>query len=240
MRIGAATDIGIKRKINEDAFFVYQDSLFLIGFVADGMGGHQAGEVASKMAADFIYGYITKELSEGMNYVEAAEAARRAFVEANNEIYIYAKKHEILLGMGATSTLAMVYQGKLITAHVGDSRVYTIGSEIKRVTKDHSYVQELLLRGEISEELAKNHPKKNYIMRAMGTEDTIKVDVGIYNYNDEIVLVCSDGLTNMVEEEEIKDIILENDNLQTAAERLVEKANSMGGTDNITVVLFDK
>ena len=238
MQWGVATDIGKKREINEDNFFVYNNDLILCGFVADGMGGHEAGEVASKMAVDIIKSSLEKGFDGAMDYVEAGELIRQAYIETNYRIYEYSVNNGIVRGMGTTSTFAMIYQGKLITVHVGDSRVYKKGEEMVCVTKDHSYVQELISRGEITKEQAKHHPQRNYITRAMGIEETIKIDVGITPYNGETILICSDGLTNMVSEDDIFKIISENNDLQRAAEDLVKTANENGGMDNITVVLL--
>ena len=156
------------------------------------------------------------------------------------EVVQYAKNHYKVMGMGTTATLAMIYQNKIITAHVGDSRAYMIGDEIKQITKDHSYVQELVSRGEISPEMAKNHPKKNYITRAMGAEDTVKVDISIKPYNGETLVLCSDGLTNFVEDDEIRTYIKNKSNLQKSAEELVALANERGGGDNITIVALER
>lgn len=241
MRIGAVTDIGMHRKINEDNYYVQENGLFPYAIVADGMGGHQAGEVASMMVIDIIKNHLEKNLDENLDYVETGEVVRQAFIAANSIIYTYAKNHYKIMGMGTTTTLSMIYKDRLITAHVGDSRSYMINSDaIRQVTKDHSYVQELVSRGEISPEAARNHPKKNYITRAMGAEDTVKVDITIKPYTGEKILLCSDGLTNFVEDEEIKDYINSANSLQAGAQSLVRLANDRGGRDNITVVVLEK
>lgn len=241
MRIGEKTDIGKQRKINEDSYFVYKNANLLGGMVADGMGGQNAGEVASLMATQIVKEFIINEFNPEMDYMEISELIRRAFLEANRRIYKYAKQNPELEGMGTTATLAIIYKNKLITAHVGDSRIYAVDSEgIKQVSIDHSFVQELLSRGEITREFAENHPAKNYITRAVGTEDTLKVDVSVSDYKGNVILICSDGLTNMLSDSQIKDIVNENDDLQTAADALVAFANKKGGLDNITIVAFCK
>ncbi len=240
MVYGAATNIGKRRKVNEDSFLISELEDFPYILVADGMGGHKAGEIASIMAVETIKKHLEKNLKEGLDYVEAGEEIRQAFIAANSSIYTYSKNHNKVMGMGTTATLAMVYRGKLITAHVGDSRVYTAGSKLLQVTKDHSYVQELLLRGEITPEQAKNHPQKNYITRAMGVEDIVKVDIGIKAYKGEKILVCSDGLTNMLEDDEILKLLKTKKSVQERAEMLVDAANSAGGLDNITVAVMEK
>lgn len=240
MRFGAVTDIGMRRKINEDNYYVSEDSRFPYAVVADGMGGHQAGEIASMMVVDIIENHLKKNLNSSLDYVEAGEAVRQAFISANSIIYNYAKNHYKIMGMGTTATLVMIYRNKIITAHVGDSRAYIIGGNINQITKDHSYVQELVSRGEISPQMAKTHPKKNYITRAMGAEDTVKVDISIKPYNGETIVLSSDGLTNYVEDDEIMAYIKQGDTLQESVQKLVSLANSRGGSDNITIVAFEK
>lgn len=239
MQYGAVTDIGKVRKINEDNYYVCHKSPFPYAVVADGMGGHEAGEVASAMVVDIIRGYLKQNLSEELDYVEAGEVIRHAFISANNIVFEYAKNHYKVMGMGTTATLAMIYGGKVIAAHVGDSRAYMINDKnITQITKDHSYVQELVSRGEITPEMAKHHPKKNFITRAMGAEETVKVDIIIKNYRGEKVALCSDGLTNFVEDEEIKKYLNDKGTLQEAAQALVDLANERGGGDNITIAVL--
>ncbi len=241
MRFGAITDIGMRRKINEDSYCIHNEEVFPYAVVADGMGGHQAGEIASKMAVDIIEDYLNKNLNEALDYVEVGEVVRQSFISANSIIYNYAKNHYKVMGMGATATLAMIYQNKIITANVGDSRAYKIDKNgIQQLTRDHSYVQELVLRGEISPEMAKHHPKKNYITRAMGAEDIVKVDIAIKPYDGEVLVLCSDGLTNFVDDDEIRAHIEQKKALQESAEDLTALANSRGGSDNITIVAFGK
>lgn len=241
MQFSAMTDVGKCRKINEDNYYVKADGAFTYAIVADGMGGHKAGEIASMMVVDVIKNHLENKLCEDMDYVEAGETIRKAFISANSIIYKYAENHYKIMGMGTTATLAMIFKERLITAHVGDSRAYTITrDEIRQITKDHSYVQELVSMGKITKEEAKHHPKKNFITRAMGAEETVKVDVGIRRYENETVLLCSDGLVNMVEDEEIKDIVLKDGNMNSKTKELIEAANSRGGKDNITVIILKK
>ena len=241
MRFGAITDIGMRRKINEDSYCIHNEEIFPYAVVADGLGGHQAGEIASRMAVDMIEDYLNKNLNEALDYVEAGETIRQSFISANSIIYNYAKNHYKVMGMGTTATLAMIYQNKIITANVGDSRAYKVSNtDIQQLTRDHSYVQELVMRGEISPEMAKHHPKKNYITRAMGAEDTVKVDISIKPYNGETLVLCSDGLTNFVDDEEILSHVKRKKALQKSAEDLTALANSRGGSDNITIVAFGK
>ncbi|MEE0945166.1 MAG: Stp1/IreP family PP2C-type Ser/Thr phosphatase [Clostridia bacterium] len=240
MRIGAMTDIGRYRKLNEDSYFIYRNELLVGGMVADGMGGHNAGEIASKMAAELIKSGIMDGFYPDMDYMEFSELVRRVFQEVNEEIYRMSKVSRNNTGMGTTATAAFVYRGKLITVNVGDSRVYAVkDKEIKQLTKDHSYVEELVEMGEISPEVAKNHPQRNYITRALGTEAFVKSDILINDYNGEIIVICSDGLTNMLADSQIADIVTENEDFENAAKALVKLANQKGGADNITCVVFE-
>lgn len=241
MRIVGKTDIGENRRINEDSFFIYcDDKDILCGCVADGMGGHACGEVASRMVVEIVEECIKNTVNTDMDYVEFGESVRHGFIDANYRIYKYAEENGFLNNMGTTATFAAIYRNKLITVHVGDSRVYKIDEGIVQVTKDHSYVQELLRIGEITEEEALKHPKKNEITRAIGYEDSIKVDVGISDYNGENILICSDGLSNMVADSEIFEVVTGSGDMEAVTSELIKIANTNGGTDNITAVLLKK
>jgi len=209
--------------------------------VADGMGGHAKGEVASKMATMIVKDHIIRKFNPDMDYVELGEMIRRAFIEANAEIFEFARRREEAKGMGTTASMAFIFKGKLIVVHVGDSRVYTVkDGEIKQITTDHSLVQELLTRGRITDDDARNYPHKNIITRAIGSEASIKVDVRIVDYNDETVIVSSDGLTNLVSDTQIMEIVDHCEDLQEGVDALVALANKKGGPDNITCIAFDK
>lgn len=241
MRMGAYSDTGRVRKINEDSYFSYRNESLIGAMVADGMGGHTKGEVASKMTTMIVKDHIIRKFNPDMDYVELGEMIRCAFIEANAEIYEYSRRIENSKGMGTTASMAFIFKGKLIVVHVGDSRVYTVkNGKIKQITTDHSLVQELISRGRITSADAKNHPQKNVITRAIGTEASIKVDVRIVDYNDETVIVSSDGLTNLVSDTQIMEIIDECEDLQAGVEALVALANKKGGMDNITCIAFDK
>lgn len=240
MRMGAFSDRGRVRKNNEDSYFSYRNENLIGAMVADGMGGHNSGEVASRMTTMIVKDQIINKFNPDMAYAEVGEMIRRAFIDSNGEVYEYAKHHPDNEGMGTTASMAFIYRNKLIAIHVGDSRVYVISNNsIRQITTDHSLVQELLTRGKISLDDAKSYPNKNLITRAIGSEPSIKVDVIIEDYNGETVCVCSDGLTNLVSDEQIMTIINENEDLQTGVEKLVELANKKGGIDNITCVAFD-
>lgn len=238
MEFAAMTDIGRHRKNNEDNYFVYQNEQLSGGMVADGMGGHNAGEVASKMAVDIIKHHIICNYDPSMDYMEIAEMISTAFQIANREIYRESQTDEHK-GMGTTATLAFVYDKKLIIAHIGDSRCYIFsGGTIKQLTNDHSFVGELVRSGQITENDARHHPNKNMITKALGAEPFVKADMNITAYNGEAVLLCSDGLTNMISDSQIADILIANKNPDTAISKMVELANKKGGNDNITVVVF--
>lgn len=239
MRIGAGTDIGRYRKLNEDCYFIYRNERLVGGMVADGMGGYNSGEIASKMAVDLVKCGVMDGFDPEMDYFEFSELLRRSLIEANDEIYRKSKceEHE---GMGTTSAVAFVFKGKLITANIGDSRVYILDErKIRQLTKDHSYVEELIDSGELTPETAKTHPQRNYITRALGTEPFVKADITITDYSGETIVICSDGLTGLVSDEQIYTIVKENEDFETAAEKLIELANRKGGRDNITCVVFE-
>ena len=238
MKIFAKTDVGRHRKNNEDSYFTYHNEKITGGMVADGIGGHNCGELASKMAVDYIKQYIISEYDPSIDYMKMAELIKEAFAGANRQIFNMAKNPENE-GMGTTATLAFVYDGRLIIAHIGDSRCYklTKGKAVQ-LTKDHSYVGELLRSGYISQEDARSHPNKNVITRALGTEPYSKVDIDIMRYNGETVLICTDGLTNMISDEQIKMILYEDEEPDVSVEKMIELANKKGGYDNITAILI--
>lgn len=238
MEFSAMTDVGRQRQNNEDNYFVYQNEKLFGGMVADGMGGHNAGEVASKMAVDLIKHYIICNYDPSMDYMEITEMIRTAFQIANREIYRGSQTEEHK-GMGTTATLALVYDKKLIISHIGDSRCYAFSDgTIKQLTNDHSFVGELLRSGQITEHDAQNHPNKNMITRALGVEAFAKADINISAYNGETVLLCSDGLTNMISDRQIAEILMTSNNPDSAIHKMIELANKKGGNDNITVVVF--
>lgn len=240
MRMGACTDIGRIRRVNEDSYFSYRNENLVGGMVADGMGGHNAGEVASKMTTMIVKDCIIRKFNPQMSCMELGDLIKRAFIEANSELFEYARHHENAKGMGTTASMGFIYKNKLVAVHVGDSRIYAVSEgEIRQITTDHSYVQELLSRGQISGDAAKNHPQKNLITRAVGTDSTIKVDVIIDDYRGETVFICSDGLSNLVSDEQIMTILNEHEDLQAGVEALVALANKKGGNDNITCLAFD-
>ncbi len=233
----AYSDIGKKRIANEDSYFVSeftQNTGYII--VADGMGGHKGGATASKMTVDCIKDYFSKHFNLE-NEREIRKILKESIENANKIVYDAARKDEALLGMGTTVVLCLVEDNNLYIANVGDSRLYHISKDkINQVTKDHSVVQELIDRGEISENEAESHPNKNLITRAVGSSVDIEIDFYKFKANkDDIIVICTDGLSNMIKKDEIKKIVTDEKNLDRAVTRLVDEANLRGGFDNITV-----
>lgn len=237
MKLAALTDVGNIRKINEDSFKTEAKDKYAYAIVADGMGGHLAGEVASQMAVDKIAEYVDGHMDDEFDRFQVMEVLHQAFIYANDCIYKYSCENESVMGMGTTATMCMVRGGFVIFAHVGDSRAYMSGEKLVQITRDHSYVQELVKLGQITPEEAKHHPRKNYITRAMGTEESVKVDIGVKPYNGERLLLCSDGLIDEIEDDSLQTLI--NDGTpQECARRLVQLAKDNGGNDNITAVII--
>jgi protein phosphatase len=223
------TDTGRQRPHNEDSAFA-RAPVFV---VADGMGGAQAGEVASKVAVEAFQ----QGLPEDGNAEERLATRAR---EANQQIYELSQAHREREGMGTTLTAAYVDHDDLAIAHVGDSRAYLFRDRaLKPLTQDHSLVEELKRQGKLTEEQAAEHPQRSIITRALGPEAQVEVDTWTYPLRaGDVVLLCSDGLTSMVSEETVAKILSESDGLDRAAQALIDEANAAGGRDNITVVLF--
>lgn len=202
--------------------------------VADGMGGHKAGEYASRHTVDIVVETV-KQL-----HGEPAEILKEAIRTANEDLRRQAAEDESMKGMGTTIVAAFISGDRLCVANVGDSRLYIVNDHMIQVTQDHSLVEEMVRMGELDRETARKHPDRNIITRAVGAAGRIDIDIFETNITakDEILL-CSDGLTNMLEDEEIRRIIKGQRDTAEKAERLVERANAKGGKDNITVVVID-
>lgn len=231
--VSMKSDKGMVRSLNEDYVGFYERSDYKIYIVADGMGGHNAGEVASKMAVESVINYLNKkELSDN--------SLEEAILYANRNIYNLSIEEKSYGGMGTTLTACLVRNNVVQIANVGDSCCFGIDkSKIIKLTRDHSLVQELIDAGSLSEEEGRNHPKKNIITRALGTAKNVVVDIFTIDKNKfKILLLCSDGLTNEVCNEEIFDIIKNSKNLDCATDNLISLAKEHGGRDNITVLLF--
>ncbi len=222
------TDTGRQRRDNEDSAFA-RAPVFV---VADGMGGAQAGEVASKIAIEAF------EAGLGGSGSPEERLAVRAR-EANRQIYDRSRTELGREGMGTTLTAAYLDDGSVAIAHVGDSRAYLFrDGELTRLTQDHSLVDELVRRGKLTEEQAAEHPQRSIITRALGPEPEVEVDTYTFSVRrGDVLLLCSDGLTSMVSEERIGQVLAASESLDEAADRLIQEANDAGGRDNITVVL---
>ncbi len=232
------TDVGKERKLNQDYVFTSEipvgklDNLFI---VADGMGGHNAGDYASKYTVEIIVEEIEK--SKDPSPVKVLE---KAIKRANAHIRKKSQESIGLNGMGTTVVAATIRDGQMCVANVGDSRLYVINEEIRQITEDHSLVEEMVRMGGIRREQARSHPKKNIITRAIGAEDELEIDFFQVNLEKgDFVLMCSDGLTNMIEDEEIRMILQGQRDIVEKAEALVATANNNGGKDNIAVILIE-
>ena len=234
----SVTDIGRKRKLNQD--FVYSSdepvgNLPNVYIVADGMGGHQAGDYASKCTVETMVREIRGCLEKS-----PIRILSKAIRIANDQVRKKAREDESLLGMGTTVVAATCLGKYLQVANVGDSRLYIINDEVRQITRDHSLVEEMVRMGGIDREAARNHPDKNIITRAIGARDTIEIDFFHEELKSgDIVLMCSDGLTNMLEDEEIGRILRSQGTIEERAEELIEAANQNGGRDNIAVIVID-
>lgn len=235
--VGIKSDVGIVRELNEDYARYIENENFKVYVVADGMGGHNAGEVASKMATDKIISYIEENFTDKNKQV----ILKKAVLYANKEVYSFSHKEEEYTGMGTTLTSCIITDNFIQIANVGDSSCFGITSEsIEKITKDHSLVQELLDLGTINEEQAAKHPQKNVITRAIGTKDWVDIDI----FNIELgrfktLMLCSDGLSNEISKEDMLYIINREQNFDSACEKLVDIVKGRGGRDNITVMLFE-
>ncbi|MBU5426482.1 Stp1/IreP family PP2C-type Ser/Thr phosphatase [Tissierella pigra] len=238
MVIGAISDVGRVRENNQDAYYVSGDLSFPLYMVADGMGGHNAGEVASGMAMNIIEKRFLESKDELKDENMVIKLIKKLIEEANTKIYLKSLENEKYKGMGTTITLSYIFNEKICIGHVGDSRAYLIRDrEMLQITEDHSFVNELLKTGSITKEEAKTHPKRNMITRAVGTSSIIEMDLIIKEYTkDDILILCSDGLFNMLKEFEIKDVFIEEKDIQKACDTLATMANNRGGLDNITVL----
>ena len=230
------SDLGKVRASNEDSLGLFPDlHLFL---VADGMGGHAAGEVASKMAVEMVKDFFSKDEESG-NPPPPIRRLEMAIKSANHKIYETGKQNPALSGMGTTLVSVFLDQETAYIGHVGDSRAYLIRQdEINQITNDHSLVNEYLKRGMMTSEEAEHHPLKHVLSRALGTVPEVEVDLlSLPIKSGDIILLCSDGLTNTVSQKTILHTLLRSrGNVQEACKQLVHQANAHGGIDNITVV----
>ena len=240
MFVISKSDVGLKRKKNEDFAFataISDDVAFAV--VCDGMGGVSGGELASKMACDRISQKISLCYKLSMPMMSVTNLLLSAITTANVEIYDYGCQNPDFKGMGTTVVCAFVKDNEVCIGHVGDSRAYLISkSGIRQITKDHSLVQEMYDNGEISVEELKNHPVKNVITRALGVDEDVNIDFNSdFLHEEEALLLCSDGLTNFVDADEIYEAF-NTHKKEDLADALINMANEHGGGDNITVALI--
>lgn len=236
----AKSDIGKVREINQDYFYISNslDSIQLY-ILADGMGGYNGGEIASKLAVQTAKNYIENNFKDIEKDKDSIIQLLGSSMEyANMVVYEKSKESPELQGMGTTLEICLIYNNKVYIGHIGDSRIYRIRKEfIRKLTQDHSYVQKLVKEGTITKEEAAHHPQKNMLMKALGCNAFAEPDVMVKGFlKDDILIMCSDGLTNMVDQETIYK--LASKNIEQAPKDLVELANNNGGYDNITVIVI--
>lgn len=238
MKAYAKTDIGAKRQTNQDYIFCSMQpvgSLPNLFIVADGMGGHKAGDLASRYTVEKFLDSVKG--SEAENPISIIEEAVRY---ANLALMDKAKESIDYEGMGTTLVVATFIDKSLYIANVGDSRLYIVNNEIQQITRDHSLVEEMINLGEIDRRNARTHEKKNIITRAIGVDSEVVADFFEVEYSKgDIILMCSDGLSNMIEDEDMKMIINEGNDVSEIANKLIEVANNNGGKDNISIVLVE-
>ncbi len=240
MEAFASTDIGKVRDMNQDSYYISteEDDVKLY-IVADGMGGYKGGEIASRLAIESSKNYICNNFADLKKEKEQIlDLIKNAIEYANMVVYEKSKEIEELSGMGTTIDICLIHANKVFIGHVGDSRVYRQRKDFfRKLTVDHSYVEQLVKEGNITKEEAYNHPKKNMLTKALGCTAFVEPDVMVKGFlKDDILLMCSDGLTNMLKDEKISEIIKADPKM--ASQNLVKKANELGGYDNITAVII--
>lgn len=237
MKAFSITDIGERRRINQDYVFCSEAAIGKLPnlfVVADGMGGHNAGEYASRFCVEFFTQRIG--VSEMATPVSAIEAA---LAETNEALIRKSMEQSELEGMGTTFVVATVFDKEMYVANIGDSRLYVIGEEMKQITEDHSLVEAMVKNGELDRSEARSNPNKNIITRALGANTVVEPDFFEVDLKEgDTVLMCSDGLTSMLEDETIERIIRENEDPEIAADTLVRHANQNGGKDNIAIIII--
>ncbi len=240
MKVFARTDVGKVREMNQDYYYISNEQDDIQVFIlADGMGGYNGGEIASELATNAAKGYIQSNFNQiEHTKEEIMKLVKSAAEYANMVVYEKSKDDPELEGMGTTLELIVIYQNRAYIGHVGDSRIYRIRDKfMRKLTTDHSYVQELVKDGKITKEEAEQHPKKNMLMKALGCTSFVEPDVMVKGFQkNDILVICSDGLTNMVSDEEIYNTVKED--IYVAARDLIDKANENGGVDNVTVIIL--
>ncbi|WP_134700315.1 Stp1/IreP family PP2C-type Ser/Thr phosphatase [Ammoniphilus sp. YIM 78166] len=239
MQAAYKTHIGCVRAFNEDTGAVVNlHNGYIVAIVADGMGGHQAGDVASLMAVDIVKMEL-QELPDRLTPDDAIDRLDRAILLANDAVYNYSKSHDDCHGMGTTVAACIVSKEWLVIGHIGDSRIYRVSNEeITQLTNDHSLVNELLRNGQITAEEAVNHPQKNILIRALGTDHNVEVELKAMEWEaGDQLLLCSDGLSNKVSADDMAYTMQNAATIEDAVDNLIEKALQAGGEDNITAII---
>lgn len=240
MEIARRTDIGLVRDLNEDSMgLIQREDGIIIAIVADGMGGHQAGDVASQNTVAIVKQELSgKDLA--ITRDERTNLLLSAVGKANEHVFILANQDQQYHGMGTTVIATIADDNEVILAHVGDSRAYMLHKGgLYKLTKDHTYVEMLIEQGLITPEEAKNHPQRNMIVRAVGTAEDVEVDLIHTPWQEsDILLLCSDGLTTMISEREIGLVLSSNLSLEDQADELIQLALQAGGKDNISIILL--
>ena len=238
MRATAITDIGKTRAVNQDYIYASVEGIGCLPnlfVVADGMGGHKAGDTASRYTVETI-----KELIAESEETDALSVISEAVKSVNTLLIKKAGESEDYQGMGSTLVIASIFGNVLRVANVGDSRLYVIDDEITQITRDHSLVEEMVLAGQLSRSEARTHAKKNVITRAIGGEEEVEPEMFSVDLKENSkILMCSDGLTNMLEDDEIMRIVKNSPDIEEAAAVLIDRANANGGKDNISVVIVE-
>lgn len=238
MRATAITDIGKTRAVNQDYIYASVEGIGCLPnlfVVADGMGGHKAGDTASRYTVETI-----KELIAESEETDALSVISEAVKSVNTLLIKKAGESEDYQGMGTTLVIASIFGNVLRVANVGDSRLYVIDDEITQITRDHSLVEEMVLAGQLSRSEARTHAKKNVITRAIGGEEEVEPEMFSVDLKENSkILMCSDGLTNMLEDDEIMRIVKNSPDIEEAAAVLIDRANANGGKDNISVVIVE-
>lgn len=239
MKSFAITDVGKRRELNEDYIYTSDKmigNLSNLFIVADGMGGHNAGDYASRYTVE----KVIETVEELENERDIEEIMQEAIYRANAYIYEKARTDIKLSGMGTTLVIASIKNQEVLVANIGDSRMYVINKNIMQITKDHSLVEEMVTMGGLDKEAARNHPDKNIITRAIGVKEFVLADFfEVKLEKEDKILLCTDGLTNMLDDDEIHRIVQSNEDVETAAKALIAAANEKGGRDNIAVVLIE-
>ena len=240
MQFYSISDRGKQRFNNEDCCVAKSIGRYTVLILADGMGGHSGGEIASSKAIETVLAAFEEKLTRPLIPAQIFSLLSSALKSANDSIYELSLSDPALHGMGTTIDICIISDNNAYIAHIGDSRVYHIthDGKINLVTKDHSLMQYMIEKGELTEEQAQHHPQKNVITRALGTSQGVQEDIATLKLSEgDRLLLCSDGLTNMLEEKVISDVVLQNPQPEVAVPELIRRANDAGGDDNITVII---